>query len=259
MTAVMALLLPREHGAWVQLGFALLAPLLLGRPQAASFALVTAAALAFLAHESLAILLGHRGERIRQRDGRGAWTQGALLGTGALGAFVVAHLLLPEGARVAMHPPLVLGAVFLLFTAARKERTAAGELVAAAAMAAWAVPIGMAGGLSALVALQAWLALGASFSLGTLAVRAVIFSAKPKATFWLRGLTAGASATTLALFAALGITDVIHPAVAAAVVPCALFALAVAAMPPHPRALERTGWGLTAACLLATVSLVVGI
>ena len=59
----MALLIPREHGAYGQLLMPLLVSLVIGGAAAGALALAAAAVAAFLAHEPLLVLLG-------QRDGR---------------------------------------------------------------------------------------------------------------------------------------------------------------------------------------------
>ncbi len=77
-------LLPREHGAYAELGFPLLSGLVLGSPGAASWLFVAAAILLFLANEPLVILLGVRGRRAREEMGPAA--RRLVLGLGGLGA-----------------------------------------------------------------------------------------------------------------------------------------------------------------------------
>ena len=52
---------------------------------------------------------------------------------------------------------------------------------------------------------------------------------------------------------------VIQAAIGWAVVPAAIFAIWMGIAPPHPRALKEIGWGMTAATLVSTVALVVGL
>jgi multidrug transporter EmrE-like cation transporter len=58
--------LPREHGAYVQLGVPLAAALACGRPGLAAIALALAAVALFLVHEPLLLLATRRGGRARE-------------------------------------------------------------------------------------------------------------------------------------------------------------------------------------------------
>src|SRR6185503_1061213 len=73
-------LLPREHGAYVQLLAPLATALVARTPTWQAALLAIAAACAFLANEPLLVMLGHRGKRIRSSDG--ARAQRRLLGLG---------------------------------------------------------------------------------------------------------------------------------------------------------------------------------
>lgn len=254
----MTLHLPREHGAWVQLGFSLVGALLLGRPSAASFALVIAALLAFWAHEPLALVLGHRGDRLKKKAGCTAWYLLFGLGAGALGSMIAAAMWMPPAPRCALHPPIVVGTLLLVLVAARKEKSTAGELVAAVALSSWAVPVAVAGDVAPGIALEAWLAFAAGFALATLAIRAVIQSAKPRKHHPLRIAALVAAPVGAASLFALSELHVIQAAISWAVVPAAIFAIWMGIAPPHPRALKEIGWGMTAATLVSTVALVVG-
>ena len=61
---------PREHGAYAQLAAPLLTALVIVRPTVAAALLALAACIAFLANEPLLVVLGHRGKRMREQDGR---------------------------------------------------------------------------------------------------------------------------------------------------------------------------------------------
>src|SRR5512137_367547 len=86
-------LLPREHGAWGQLAMPLLSGLALGRPGAAAILLTLGIVLAFLAHEPLLVVLGHRGKRVRDAAGDRAVRRLAVLGLAAAASGVTALVL----------------------------------------------------------------------------------------------------------------------------------------------------------------------
>ncbi|HTM10325.1 MAG TPA: YwiC-like family protein, partial [Verrucomicrobiae bacterium] len=58
-----SLLLPREHGAYAELGFTLSTGLALGDLTSAKILLAASLVLFFIVHEPLLILLGERGRR----------------------------------------------------------------------------------------------------------------------------------------------------------------------------------------------------
>src|SRR5437868_1047392 len=62
-------LLPREHGAYFQLGIPLIIAYLRCAANLAMVELTAAAALAFLANEPLLVVLGHRGRRRYDQHG----------------------------------------------------------------------------------------------------------------------------------------------------------------------------------------------
>jgi hypothetical protein len=253
-------LLPREHGAWFQLGLPLATALLVsGAPPGALW--FSGAALAtLLAHEPLLLLLGHRGARRGQRDGGRARWWG--LGMGVLGAlcFALGALTLPPEARPFLALPLLLGAEVLLLVWSHQERTLAGEVLAALALGAWAVPIALAGDVPASSALTLWGTYGLSFGLATLAVRTVIASHRPRAR---REPLRRAASATVALLLVAAVTWALHagwpPACVAALLPVGLVALGLCVTLPSPRRLHALGWTLGAAGTLTLVLLGVGL
>lgn len=241
----MRLLLPREHGAYAQLGFPLACALIIGAPTLGSAALAIAAMLAFWAHEPLLLLLGRRGERLREELGGRARRVLGLLLAGLLALLGAAAAL----AELRWLPlPGALGALALLFALKRWERTAPGEVLAALALTSWSVPVAVAGGAGARLAVETFLAFALGFAVATLAVRAAI--AQGKGEGWGKRLSAG----VVAIFAmALAIS-----LAALGALPLLLFALFLALFPPHPRHLRRVGWGLVATAGLATALLARG-
>src|SRR5512140_1483244 len=92
-------LIPREHGAYGQLGFPLLAALGCGRPGVAALCLVLAFVAAFIAHEPVLILLGDRGTRARRESYRDAVLTLAVSGGVAIVAAGVALAFMPAAHR----------------------------------------------------------------------------------------------------------------------------------------------------------------
>src|SRR2546430_1648919 len=88
-------LMPREHGAYGQLGLPVAVGLASGRPSVASILLAIAATCAFLAREPLRVALGHRGTKARRVDGVKAMRRALLLGALAAILGVLALVLAP--------------------------------------------------------------------------------------------------------------------------------------------------------------------
>jgi hypothetical protein len=147
----------------------------------------------------------------------------------------------------------------LLVFALGLERSWAGEALAGVALAAWVVPLAMAGGAPWWTGVQAWLGFGATFVVATLAVRAVIQSARPKRAARLRVATVFSAILTVAVLAGLAVAHRLDASVGWAVVPAAGFSLVLGSAPPHPRHLKPIGWGLAAASALCIVTLAAGL
>ena len=246
---------PREHGAYAQLAVALASALALA-PALRSLGQTVLTAALFLASEPLLVLLGRRGA-----PGPGDAAR-ARLRLAALGALaVLAGAGAWAGARApaaALLPAVGLGlALFGLFLA-KRERTGAGEVVAAWAFAAATLPVTLLGGASAARAGALAGILAALFTLGTAIVHGHLFALRrggapaPRLAAFLfgTGLTAGAWAlggrTPLPRF---GFT---------ALLPMTGAAFAVWLFPPAPRRLKAVGWA-AAACALAGGALAVAV
>jgi hypothetical protein len=247
-----ALLWPKEHGAYFQLALPLLTALAMGRPTVASALLALACVAGFLAHESLLVLLGRRGARATRLESPTAARTLVCLGGIVLGAGLGGMSLADADARVAAVVPLALALPVGLAIARNRERTTAAEIAAAATLAAIAAPVACASGVplrAALAALASW---AITFSAGTWGVRAVIAFQKQRMPATARVLP------LLVPFAGMALLGVVAPWNALAAAPVLAVALAVAARPPHPRALRRLGWGLAAATLGTAALLVAG-
>lgn len=242
-------LLPREHGAYGQLGVPLAVALAAGRPGFAAVALAAAVIAAFLAHEPALVLAGHRGARARRDDGGRARRRltmyalaAAILGGGAI--VVAGVAVLAAAALVA-----VLAAVTAALVALGRERTLAGETWAASTLAAAALPVALAAGAEPAAALRAWLCWTLGFTAATGAVRATIAAAKHRPRVApLAGVAVSGAATA-------GLAVAVDGAVLASA-PLVLAALALALWPPPPRQLRRVGWVLVAASLATGAALV---
>lgn len=248
-------LAPREHGAYGQLGLPLVTALAMGRPGLAAVGMTIGAVAAFFAHEPLLIVMGQRGTRAAREDGRRARQRLLLLGAmTALGGGVGLSLA-PFDARVSAIVPLVLALALAPFVARGQEKTAAGELLAAATLSGAAVPVAIASGVPLAAAWGAWgawcLAMGAS----TLAVRSVIAHARAPGAWPSRVI---APLLALAALAALTAGGALSRSAAIGATPMLALALALAAKPPSPRALKRVCWALVAASVALAVCLAVG-
>ncbi len=242
-------LAPKEHGAYGQLGVPLVAALASGRPGIASVLFTLASALAFAAHEPLLVALGHRGERLRARDGSRARRRVWLLALGALSTGAAGIALLPVAAPPwALLPPF--SAVALLpWVMAGREKTLAAELLAATALASAGVPVAVGGGVAFRVALACWIAWSLAFGAAIVAVRAVSPRYRASSRRW-------TPAALLAFGAAIALGSVGFDPVVAAGLPLLGLGAAVFVLDPPARALKRVGWGLVAASVASAALMV---
>ncbi|PYR50160.1 MAG: hypothetical protein DMF89_10175, partial [Acidobacteria bacterium] len=100
---------PREHGAYGQLLFPLITALAIGHPGAAALCLSASAVCAFMAHEPLLVLLGHRGARAVREQGLRARRWLAAFAAGAIASGAIAMALMPVAARIALAVPAAGG------------------------------------------------------------------------------------------------------------------------------------------------------
>lgn len=251
-------LVPREHGAYGQIAMPLLTGLLLGRPGAAAALLALAALATFLAYEPALVAAGRRGPRARQEDGRRALGRVAALGGAALALGLAGLALAAPAARLATLLPPGLAAAVAFLVAAGLERTAPGEVLVAIALSSCLLPVALAGGVPASVALAAWLAWCLGFAAAVLAVQVLLSRARPNAP----DLGAAAALVTAGMAAgafALGALDVVPMAVPTAVVPMAAVAVALDLSGVAPRRLRRVGWAIVGASGATLALLVTGL
>jgi hypothetical protein len=165
---------PRAHGAYAQLLAPLAAALAATTPSASAALLAAGACLAFLAHEPLLVVLGHRGRRLLEAaGGRARWRLG-VLAAGAVGTGLAGLALAPSAAVELAALVAVPVAVLILLAYRRSERTMPGETVAAAALSGAAAPVAVASGVSVASALLVWLAWTLGFAATVVAVHRVI-------------------------------------------------------------------------------------
>jgi hypothetical protein len=251
-------MLPREHGAYAQLGFPLLTGLIYGGSHPGALGFMGAAIALFLAHEPMSIIMGMRGIRIRDALTRAARKRLWLLAGATAVSLGVAALTAPGRAWQATLAPAVPGLALIPLFLAGRVKSLGGELVASAAFSASLLPMALSGATgwgAAVVAASVWY--GASFP-AILSVHAVkaLNKGRPRGP-WLRWATL-ASAVAVAGAAVLAATA--WPAdgrAALAVLPPALAVMGVAVVRPHPRHLKRIGWAMVTANTLALVALLV--
>jgi hypothetical protein len=212
-----------------------------GSATPAALLFATVAVSAFLANEPLLVLLGHRGARIAQTEGRRARTRVAVLGAMAAITGVAALALADRSAivlaAIAAIPALVLG----VLAYRRALHSLSGELLAAAAL-----PAAVAAGLDAGSAIVLWAAWSAGYSASVLAVHRVIARHRRPRTrtdsLVIVSLSVGCAAA-LALATAWPL--------AAVALPLLVVSLGLVTRPPPARQLRAVGFALVAAALVA--------
>jgi|GEM_PF-483355 len=243
-------LLPREHGAYIQLLLPLVTALIATQPGLAPSLLALAASLVFLASEPLRVLLGDRGPRLQQAAGRRARWRLAALGASALLVGVAGLALAPRSALWASL--LMVAPIGVMVVAARRRAldTVGGELVAAATLCGAAAPVAVAGGLSIGDAVVWWAAWSLAYAATVIAVHHVIGShrgARPPghARLWL-GLVCVGFGALIGLRSAAWFTA-----------PLIAVALAVVALTPAATRLRTIGFSFLAGSVVSAVCAIV--
>lgn len=251
---------PKEHGAYGQLAMPLVTGLCVAQPSVATAAFVAVGVSAFLLHEPTLVLLGQRGTRALREEGPRARRWMGLLGTTLVAALATALLTAPPLAlaSIALSSALA-GAVFVLVLQ-KREKTTAGELLAAAAMCSLVVPVTASSGLSLQHAFALFVVWWAAFSAATLAVRGVIARARGQSTvvpaFASCALVTGLAAAAL-LVPQSPLQGVFSPFFAVALLPGALAAQVLALLHVAPKHLRRVGWSLMASSMTTLTVLMV--
>ena len=255
--------MPREHGAYAELGFPLCAALALGNGAAAAWVLAAAAMLAFLAYEPLAVSLGHRGTRARREQGWAARRAVAVRATGTVAAAIGGVLASEEHVRAQV---LVGGLVWIAaagvagaFVLARGARTLPGEVAVAAALSASALPVALAGGVAPAPAWSMAAVWAAGYGVSTLAVHRVIDRTKGRAAPGQPARITGAAVAVVALAAVAAGVGVISWWVPAGLAPLCAFAAVLTWAPVPARRLKAVGWSLVGASTVTLALLLAGL
>lgn len=252
-------LFPKEHGAYGQLLLPLLTALAVSRPSLASALLTLAFLTAFGAHEPALVLAGLRGKRPADED---APRSRALLArlAGLTAAFGLAGAALaPPPARLALAAPAALGAAVVLLVARRLEKSVAGEVTVGAALSSTGVPVALAGGAPARVALACWATWILSFAAATLAVQVILVRARSKGARDpgpVHALLAAALAGAAFLAAAARLLPWTVPL---ALTPTALASVAVCLARVPPKRLRELGWAMIGSTSLTMALLLAGL
>ena len=249
-------LIPREHGAYGQLGMALVTALLIGGLGVAPVALALAAVLAFVAHESLLVLLGQRGRRVKDEEGPRATRLLAILGGLAAILGIAGVWLAPPEARLGLVPAVVLLAVVAWLVVKRLEKTAAGEMAVGAALASSGLAVALAGGAPRSAAMASCFAWTMGFAMATMSVQAVLLRARSKGREDRGERKAVAIGGLLAFTFAVSLVAGFPLAVPAALLPTAALSIAICLARPSPKKLREMGWAMVGSSVFTLVVLV---
>ena len=247
------MLIPREHGVYGQLGFSMSAAIAAGTPSVAALTLAAGVVAAFLAHESLLVLVGARGPRALREQRTTAIRHGFWFGAIAMAGLAVGIALMPSGGRWVIAVPALGAAVVFVLALRHVEKTTAGEMFVALTCASCALPVGVAADLPIRVAAVISLVMAIGYWAATAAVRGTIARQRrePHAALRLGGAFLALAAGPLVFLLARGLG--LRPAIWIASLPLSGLSFALAVTPPSARYLRRVGWALIAASALATV------
>jgi hypothetical protein len=234
----------------------LLTALAIGRPRLASAALTFAIVLAFVAHESLLVVLGQRGKRALEADGpRARRLLGGLGGLAAISG-AVGVLLAPAPARLALLLPAALALVVAWLIVRRLEKTIAGEMIVGAALPASALAVALTGGAPLAWAIACWFTWALAFAAATLAVQVVLVRGRSRGKRD-PGVAYAAIATALlaGAFAAVPLAG-LPRAAPVALLPTALLSITVCLARFSPKRLRELGWAIVGSSVLTMALLV---
>ena len=254
------MLIPREHGAYGELAFPLTTALAIGRPTLGAVALAAAGVAAFLVHESLLVILGQRGSRAAREQRAEAQRTLLLFGSTAVAAGVAAVILLNPLARWALALPAVTALQLAVAVFSGKERTFAGEVLAAATLSALSVPVAVGAGVTMRAAFTVFAVFAIMFAVATIAVHTIIVRGGPATgSRSRRQLSAAVSVVALAVFYCLARAGLVYPIAVWAAVPMGIQALYLVIRPPLPRQLRMVGWSLVVAAATTAILLVLAL
>jgi len=253
----MAWLFPREHGAYGQLGFPVAAAVASGIPTAPALLLIVAFLAAFVAHEPLLVLLGHRGPRARRELYDSAVQTLVWTGATAVADAAIALYFMPPGLRWTMLVPAAFALAAVPLILQKQQKTTTGELHVVLTLTSCALPVGVAAETSAQEAAGCWFVMALGFWAATLAVRGTIALQRREPTAALRVgavlLALGSPIVVVAMSQRLNLS----PLLWLATLPLSLSAIGLAAKPPSARRLRVVGWTLVAGGACCAVILAV--
>jgi hypothetical protein len=192
------------------------------------------------------VLAGGRGARARRDNHRRAISWLAASAALALAAGIAALVSARPDARVLFVWPLLLASVLVVLLLLKREKSAAGEMVAALALSSVAIPICAAAAAAPRTGIAVAVLFAGLFIASTLAVRVVILRVRgggdPDAVRRTRlqlAIVVAATLIAIPLANALGVS----PATAAlAVLPGLAVAVVLAVRPPAAVRLRTVGW-----------------
>jgi YwiC-like protein len=250
-----SLLLPREHGAYAELGFTLATGLALGDFTSAKIFFAASLVLFFIVHEPLLILLGERGRRrLDQFKERAFFTAAGLTATavvlGVLGLWQA-----PAAARAAVLLPVVFGASLGVMIVTGREKSAVGQNLVALTFAGAVVALALAGDASLPISLTAGALWAVIFTLQTFAVREVrgrlrkpVEPLAVSAVLWM-----SAAAALIGLF--LVVRGWLPFVAFLGLLPTVMTAAACGLLGVSPRRLRVVGWSFVSSSLLALAAI----
>lgn len=256
----MMVLLPKEHGAYGQIVFPLIAAFAVAGASTAGVLCAAAVVAGFMAHEPGLVLLGQRGPRAKRELGNSSRWWFACWALVATIAGIGALLAIAPMVRWSISVPLLPAAVLTIAAVRGEEKSWYGETAAALAFSGAAVPVSMAAGLSLSSATAIAVTFALLFVSSTLAVRVVILRVRRGGDHRAMSITRSA-AVSLAIGAGgilglLSIAGVFPVVVMVAAAPGLLAATGVAVCPPPPIRLRALGWTLVAISVLTTAIVV---
>lgn len=251
---------PKEHGAYGQIAFPLIAAFVVAGVSAAGLLVASLVVAVFLAHEPALIVLGQRGPRAQRERRRLATVWLTCLVVVATAAAVGILLTLVPAARWSMVVPLA-PAILLAGAAARgAEKSWLGEIATSLAGAGAAVPVLAAAGAPPTTAIAVAVPFALLFASSTLAVRAAILRVRgggdPNAAAVSRWIALGLVVTASVAVTVASAVGVLPASVVFATAPGLITAFIIAMWPPPPTGLRSLGWTLVAVSLLTTVIVV---
>ena len=251
-------LLPREHGAYAQLGFPLVTGLVYARGDLAAAGFAVAAAALFLAHEPVAVLAGVRGKRLQEQLRAPARRRILALAAAAALGLAAALALAPPRAWLAATLPGGLALLLLPLLGTRRLKSLPAEMLVAAVFSSSVMPLALCGPASwrgAGVAAVVWFAAVVPAILSVHAIK-VAFKRKTEGRWTLVAAPGLAAAIVVAAVAAAWALPPWGRAVLA-VLPPALAVIALGVIRPHPKHLKRVGWTMVGADALTLALLLV--